>query len=129
MDDLKLEIKQVLYWLEKNCRGVSNAKTRKNILPYVSHLLNCSGGQEAQDRHLRRILSALKHLGWIGSTPSEGYWYIILDNIDDINAALASVNDMEAKAKDMLQGTGKLRAKFEDAKQVVGKGQMTLGKI
>jgi hypothetical protein len=124
---MELEHKCILSWMETEANGVKNARKRKDILPYVSHQLDCNGGQEAQDRRLRQILSDLKHQGLIGSNCDKGYWSIRLDNIEDIEAALSSVKEMEAKALSMLEDSSKLKAKFDGAKQVVDNGQMTLG--
>lgn len=127
MTPLTLEQEYILKWLRNNCNGVENATTRDKILPYVQHLLNCDSTKpEDIDRAFRRVISSLKRIDLVGATHRFGYWAIKLDNVKEINAAIASIEEMNSKAYTMIDGNSLRLKVLRDRLQVVDKGQQTL---
>jgi hypothetical protein len=99
---------KVLSWMNENCLGFRNARTRANILEFV----------QMPDRYFRRVISELKHEGHIASTCSRGYWAIPLftNDKEEIDAALDSYQEMKSKALDLLTGIDRQIKRLEDRK-------------
>ena len=108
---------RVLDWFRKNAHGYRKARKRADILPFMFPKL--------ADRYFRALVSSLKHKGHLASTCNRGYWAIPLCTNDhnEISATLESIQEMKAKALDMLKGYGELERKFKTQ----GQGQMTIG--
>ena len=112
---------EILQWLETNCNGFRNARTRENILPFVlnKHLFPT---QESKDRYFRKIVSELRHEGHIASSCERGYWFVplVTDDPAEIEAVKHSIFEVKAKALDMLQDCEKhlqrLEAKLQGQK-------------
>jgi hypothetical protein len=106
----------VLDWMRRFCYGFKNARTRKDILPYLN----------LPDRYFRRIASILKHEGHLASTSDKGYWFIPIETKDpeEINAALQSCLEMKARAMDIVADCDKHIKRWEDKKRIATQGQM-----
>ena len=107
--------KFVLTWMENNCPGVKNAKTRRKILPFVN----------MDDRRFRAIVSELKHENHIASTSSRGYWHVPLVTTDpgEIEAVLESCFETKSRALDQLVDCDKNIKFWLDRKCVIEQGQ------
>lgn len=121
LSDLKNEQYQrdklnVLEWMKKYCHGIRKARTRKDILPFI---LTHKNPIETRDRYFREIVSELRHEDHIGSTSSDGYWFIPLSTNDqaEIEAALRSVSERESRAMNEIEDCKRQRQMLEARQQ------------
>jgi len=92
----------LLHWMEKNCNGYRNAKTKEQILTQIPIAVN--------ERKFRELMSELKHEGHIASNSRSGYWFIPLYSNDneEVAAVLDSWYEMRSRALNMLTDTDRV---------------------
>jgi hypothetical protein len=96
---------QILDYMMTDCLGVRKAKPRHEICEALV----------LEDRLFRRIALELKREGHIATTASDGYFGVPLVCNDpvDIEAIKHSINDMRARAYDLLETAKAMAERLE----------------
>lgn len=120
----------VLNWFEKHCPTSKDARTRKDILPYILiWMLDITEEEkEHKDRYFRRIAHELIHEGHLCSSNAKGYWFCPLWTTDkeEIKAIKSSLLERKSKAMAMIADVDRQIRQVARMEETVKHGQQEL---
>lgn len=104
-------------WFEKNAHGFRNARTRKDIIPFIL-TYRIFPSLEAKDRYFREVASELIKEGHLASSNTRGYWFIPIHTRDkkEVDAVIACHLERRAKALTLIEDCNRIINEYEQRK-------------